>query len=57
MDVDGFLKEIIQDVNYKGQIVHVRDIPLHEPIFAEPCEKLSPFLKKILSDQGIKRFA
>ncbi len=55
MDVDWFLKEIVKDANYKGQIVHIEDIPFREPIFAEPNEGLSKLIKKILSEQGIEK--
>jgi DEAD/DEAH box helicase domain-containing protein len=54
MDVDGFLRELIGAPNYRGQIVHIQEIPAKNAAYGEPAKPLLPQIKKILLKQGIE---
>jgi len=55
MDVDGFLEYIRSLPSYRGQIVHVREIPARPAHFAEGCAGLSAGAWHALNRLGISR--
>ncbi|NLF29621.1 MAG: DEAD/DEAH box helicase [Planctomycetes bacterium] len=55
MDVRAFLKELIDDDGYEGQVVHVREIPPREAQYAEPQTAIPESLRSLLRRQNIHR--
>jgi DEAD/DEAH box helicase domain-containing protein len=53
MDVRGFLRELANDRRYRGQIVHVREIPAREARYAEPAAGVDERLRSLLRRQNI----
>jgi DEAD/DEAH box helicase domain-containing protein len=52
--ITGFLKEIISASTYKGQIVHIGEIPPRDAEFQNPSSPIPSGLKKALNSQGIE---
>ena len=55
MDAQAFLRELTTDRRYRGQIVHVRELPPREPVYAEPASPLPELLAGVLRRQNIHR--
>jgi len=55
MDVRGFLRDITTDRRYRGQVVHVREIPAREARYAEPAAAIDERLRSLLRRQNIHR--
>lgn len=55
MDVDAFLREIGNRRGYRGQMVHVHDVPAREASFGELAEPLHVALRGVLAQRGIER--
>jgi DEAD/DEAH box helicase domain-containing protein len=53
--ITRFLKEIVSSPGYKGQIVHIGDLPPREPEFKAPAERISPPVAKALASLGIEK--
>ena len=53
MNVSEFLKEIMNDPEYRNQIVHIQDIPGSEAIYGELDKPIHPLIQSILDKQGI----
>ena len=54
MNIARFLDEIARSSGYRGQIVHVEDIPGRAAVYGELAEPLSPQIRGMLSRQGIE---
>jgi DEAD/DEAH box helicase domain-containing protein len=55
LDVGSFLREIVSSPGYRGQIVHVEEIPERPARFAPPARSLSGPVRRALAAQGIER--
>jgi len=55
MDVKRFLEDIEHDRNYRGQMIHIRDLPAREAKYGELKMPLDPYLERALRLQGIER--
>ncbi|MFP4355637.1 MAG: DEAD/DEAH box helicase [Phycisphaerae bacterium] len=55
MDVRGLLKEITAASSYRGQIVHVREVPARQARFAAPARELDETIASILRRNNIYR--
>lgn len=53
MDVTKFLDEIKKSPDYRGQIVHVEDIPAKPAVCGELEDPLDPQIQEMLAEQGI----
>ncbi len=54
MDVAKFLDEIMSYPDYRGQIVHIEDIPAKPAVYGELEEPLHPQIREMLAEQGIE---
>ena len=54
MDVAKFLNEVVNNPDYKGQIVHVEDISARPAVYSELEEPLLPQMQEILAQRGIE---
>ncbi len=52
--ITSFLKEIVASPGYKGQIVHIGDIPPREAEFRETAEPIAPPVRRALASLGIE---
>jgi DEAD/DEAH box helicase domain-containing protein len=52
--ISGFLDRVIAAQGYRGQIVHVEQIPSRDPVFAEPGTELSAPIRAALESVGIR---
>jgi len=50
-----FLKEIVASAGYRGQIVHISDIPPREAEFRETAAQIGASIRKALASLGIDR--
>ncbi len=55
MDARQFLRDITADRSYRGQLVHVREIPARQAQYAEPTQPLPDELTSVLRRQNIHR--
>jgi DEAD/DEAH box helicase domain-containing protein len=55
MDVDGFLRDIQAAAEYRGQIVHVHEVPPRRGRFAGGIDRLAPPTRRMLAAMGIDR--
>jgi len=55
MDVDGFLRDIRSSPHYRGQVVHVRDVPPRRGEYAPLPEALSEATRRALAAAGVGR--
>ncbi len=55
LDVEGFLNEIRSSLDYRDQIVYVREVEARESRFAEPAQPLSAPARAVLRSRGIER--
>ena len=55
MDVRAFLHELVDDGEYDGQVVHVREIAPREATYAEPSCEIPESLRSLLRRQNIHR--
>ncbi len=55
MDLAAFLDEIRASRDYRGQIVHVREVPEREAHYADPAHPLTPPVGSALAARGIER--
>lgn len=53
--ITGFLREIVASSGYKGQIVHIADIPPRDPEYKDPELDVIPSLARALASLGIER--
>ena len=53
VDVASFLQRICQQPSYRGQLLHVRELPAREGRFADPSAPLAPVLRDLLRRCGI----
>jgi DEAD/DEAH box helicase domain-containing protein len=54
MDIAKFLNEIMQDQDYKDQVVHIEDIPGSSAVYGEFEEPLPEPIQMMLERQGIQ---
>ena len=55
MDVTKFVKSIVNDRHYRGQIVHAEELPAREATFGELAEPLMPAMAEILRQDGVEQ--
>ena len=55
MDVDGLLKEIRSSPDYRGQIVHVHDVPARRGCYAHDAVPLSDSTERMLRAGGVEQ--
>ncbi len=53
MDARAFLREVTTDRRYRGQVVHVRELPPRDAQYAQPAEPLPQPVASHLQRQGI----
>ncbi len=54
MDAAKFLDELVKNPGYKGQIMHVEDIPARPAVYGELKQPLLPQMREILAQRGIE---
>ncbi len=55
MDALGFLKELAGEVDYQGQLVHIRRLEARQADYAEPAQPLPEALRSLLRKRNIHR--
>jgi DEAD/DEAH box helicase domain-containing protein len=55
LDVSRFIERLTLEPGYRGQIVHVEEIPEREARYGELKSPLHPKVAKLLKDSGIER--
>lgn len=55
LDVSRFIERLMLEPGYRGQIVHVEEIPEREARYGELKSPLHPKVAKLLKDSGIER--
>jgi ATP-dependent helicase YprA (DUF1998 family) len=55
MDVDAFLREIGNRRGYRGQMVHVHDVPARKASFKKLRKPLHPAVRGVLARRGIEK--
>ena len=52
--ISSFLRTIQDSAGYRGQMVHIRNIPPRDPVYVEPEVSISPLVRSALSTMGIE---